>query len=313
MRSQRKPSGGLVATRSLLALLVVSLLGLTSCTGRAKLRGPAPKVNQSFRTETVMLMENGQIEIDSATSRTYRGRRYAPPGAPAPVRGTYSMNASTTLEITILAVEDRQVVERRVKVVADDRRDTMSFDGSPEGSSERGPLVGRTVLQRLTDGFTKSTLEGDDPTPEQEAALADLDPIVSDDEVYPRRSVKPGHAWTVTDRAVLQKVLGDHKTKVTTGSMALTFERIVSFQVQPCALIRTVVDMDGSMQGDDGTDVGIKLKTEGLSHRSLDTGYDLSETSSGSLALSKTIRVDGTPVRVKIVGPITTESTTRPL
>ncbi len=95
--------------------------------------------------------------------------------------------------------------------------------------------------------------------------------------------------------------------------MAMTFERLVSFQVQPCALIRTVIDMDGSMPGDDGTAVRIKLTTEGSSHRSLESGLDLSETSSGSLALLKTIRVDGTPVRVNIVGPITIESTTRPL
>ena len=313
MRSQRKPSGGLVASRSLLSLLVVSLLGLTGCTGRTKLRGPAPKVNQSFRTETVMVMDNGQVEIDSTIARTYRGRRYAPPGTPEPVRGSYSMREATTLDVTILAVDGRQVVERRVKVASDESRHTMSFDGSPEEDWTQGSLVGRTVLQRFADGFTKSTLEGEEPTLEQETALAELEPIVNDDEVYPRRSVKPGFAWTITDQAVLQRILGDRRTKVTKGSMAMTFERLVSFQVQPCALIRTVIDMDGSMPGDDGTNVGIKLKTDGLSHRSLETGYDLSETSSGTVTLSKTLRVDGEAVRVKIAGPITVESTTKPL
>ena len=313
MRASRRRSRGTIAPRSLLALLVVSLLVLTGCTGRTKLRGPDPKVNQSFRTETVLVMDNGQVEIDSTNARTNRGRRYAPPGTPEPVRGTYSMREATTLDVTFLAVDGRQVVERRVKVVSDESRHTMSFDGSPEEDWTQGPLVGRTVLQRFADGFTKSTLEGEVPTLEQETALAELDPIVNDDEVYPRRSVKPGFAWTITDQAVLQRILGDRRTKVTKGSMAMTFERLVSFQVQPCALIRTVIDMDGSMPGDDGTDVGIKLKTEGLSHRSLESGHDLSETASGSLALSRTIRVDGTPVRVKIVGPITVESTTRPL
>lgn len=288
---------------------IASLLLVTGCPGGTNLRGPGPKVNQRLRTETVMMMENGQVEIDSVPGQTYRGRTYRPPGAPEPVLGTFSMHNASTHDVTVVAVDGRQVSELRLTVVADDSRHSMSIDGHEERESARGSLVGRTIHQRREAGGTASTLEGDTPTPEQQKALDELDPIESDDEQYPSRSVKPGYAWTVTDRAVLQRILGG-QMRVATGSMAMSFEQFVSFQVQPCALVKTSLNVSGSMPGDDGTDTGFTLVLEGSSHRSLESGYDLSTTLSGTLTLSRKDLVDGTPVKVRITGPVTLEGTT---
>jgi hypothetical protein len=303
--ANRTPS--LRAHRCCIVLTAAVLTGLGGCSAGPPqvLRGPPPRKGEASRTQTKMVMEKGKISI-----------RFLPRVEGLGLRGierhegTCAMTVTSVEEDEILEVDDRQVTKQHTKFITEDSTQTIEIDGEKDSHTERGPLVGETVLRQPLGGTWKNTLVGKAPTPKQQKELESLPPLENTDDLVPEGAVKPGHTWKI-DAARLRKLIGARCTALT-GEASMTFERTTTHGGESCALIQVTMNVKGKMLDDDNNAMAIEVTATGTTYQSLKTGYDVQTSLTGTIKIEGTVVREGQRIQTEISGPITLESSTKP-
>lgn len=249
------------------------------------LRGLPLPVGTILRTETNLKGQDGSLTI------TGDGKE---------VHGKSNRSTASVEEVKILDVRDGRPTKFSKTVIAFRTVLEDTIDGMVHPDTDVCPLENETILFEVNGGDWVNSLAGKQPTPRQARRLAEMLPPDSDDFKYPLEPVRPGHTWSIKG-AALHRFLGPGFLLVE-GEISCIFERIETFQGEPCAVISCSLQVKGKMLNDDGQEFLVEMGGIGKVHRSLGRGVDLQETMRGQWQFQGIQTDDGVPVRVRIRG-----------
>ncbi|MEK7954192.1 hypothetical protein [Luteolibacter soli] len=180
------------------------------------------------------------------------------------------------------------------------------MENEQPGPEKTDPLQGLPVIIEEKDGKCTVTLEKGEATPEQKAALDELEKDGNDREalaIYGDAPRKPGDKWDV-DLAKLPSFGGAKDLK---GSFVVEFVEVKELQGTSCAVLKSTLDLSGTTvkEGDEPT-LSIKMKGEVVVHRSLEDLVDLDSKMSATLDMDGQA---GPGMKMKITGPVTMSRT----
>jgi hypothetical protein len=276
------------------AAALTALAGCSAEPPQQALRGPGPQPGQSSRTETKYTLTDGSLRMSAAGKK---------------LEGSCDMVMTTVEDTEILAVEGRQVTKHQTTIVSQDREISTRASGRKHRQNERGALVGEQILCERTNGRWRNTVIGKKATAKQLKALAFLEPMENDDDLFPEGPVKPGSTWTV-DGSKLRKFLGTACTSLS-GKATMTFERMNTVNGEPCARIQLALRLKGKILDGDNNPLSFDLDIKGPLYRSLKSGYNAWYVMSGTLQMGGTVVSSGYRVQMEINGPVRAEATTK--
>lgn len=257
------------------------------------LRGPVRAMGSVVRSEMSFQFPEGNILI-TVGDQTVQGRM--------------EMRGQQVLENEVLRAAGPQMGKVKVRYAEDTLDIARIFCGKKSSELEKGPLHGRTVVGDQSAGAWRFHLAEGKPSRDQTIALEELAGGFGAD-IYPARPVRVGESWPV-DPASVKRWLG-HDLLRSTGKAQMTLREITTHAGERCARLELEIDVAGTLKDALGNELEISMGLQGTLYRSLETHTDLSGQMSGLMILEGTVTDDGTPVGVKITGPITVEGRDR--
>ncbi len=224
------------------------------------------------------------------------------------VQGRMEMRGRQVLEHELVSTDGVQ--PRRVKLhyAEDTLAITRVFGGKEDVETEKGPLHGLTVVGDKSAARWQFHLAEGKPSKEQSLALDELAGGF-EDELWPARAVRVGESWTV-DAAAAKRWLG-HDLLRSTGQAKLTLRDITQHGGERCARLELHIDARGAIKDPAGNQMEISMVLEGTLYRSLATHAMVSGQLGGLMILEGSVMEEGTPVAVKISGPVTVDGRDR--
>jgi len=280
--------------RAIAAALTVLVFAAAAHATGYNLRGPSQKVGETIRIETVTKMNDGTMDITASMIS---------------LTGKTDMTVRSTLETTILEMEDDKVTKVRARFVAESQTQMVEMMGQRNQTTTNGPLQGKSIIGTYKDGTWTFELEEGTPTPEQRVRLREiateyrfLDRAAT---VYPDREIKIGESWEV-DAADLPTSFG--RSQRSNGKMTYTLDKVEEVDGEKLAFITVVIDVSATVTGEaDGT---VTMKAEGPLVRSLTRFVDKSSELTGTMEMRM---AQGEDAQVRMRGPLTvTTSESRP-
>lgn len=260
------------------------------------LRGPAPQKGQVF-------VAKGFFKIKDAKSVLKADDNV--------IRSKVSETTTTEYEITVLAVEGRQITKVKTRLVKDATETVDTTDGETNTDTEPSPLEGETVLGEFggTRKWTNTLAGGGKPDDKQRKKLAEFTGPENDDALYPEGKVKVGHTWDAEGSALVNYF--DLSFSNIKGKLKQTFVRVEDVDGEPCAVVETTGTLTAKAKTDEGVlDLTMDL-TKRTVWRSLKTGVDVRDRSTGRLKYAGKLEVDGQKVDYTLEGPFESGGTTK--
>ncbi len=284
------PQASGTVSRIVLPLLAAwSLLFAAGCSSRVDLRGRPPKVGQVYRDEFKVTMTNATI---TAT------------GAGMPETGQMDLLVEAVDEEEILAVADGKVTKSRLKVVSEQRTETIRSQGHTENHTEPSPLQGETIeFEKVGDDW-KRTLVGKVPSPKQAAELKHFPAPESIADWFPAEPVSPGYSWTV-DVSKLRKFFRT-SAEIDSGQWKMKFAKTFKEDGKSYAQIAEDLEIHGTFKDEQG-DLHFDLKTTGAIRLPLQPGGVVTVRVTGPITMSTTVTEGGQQLQMTISGPATVE------
>jgi hypothetical protein len=258
------------------------------------LRGPAPKKGQVY-------LSKGTFKIIAANSILKSGGETH--------KSKLTETATTEYEIKVLAVEGRQVTRCQTKVIKDVTDSIDDEDGEVTTESESSPLEGEVVISEWVGPRKwKHALVDTKATDKQKKKLDDFTGPENDDALYPAEKVKVGHAWTADASGLVN--FFDASFSDLKGKLSLKFVRVEDFDKQPCAVVEMTGVVTAKARTEDGA-LDVRMEIKRTVWRSLTTGVDLKDRTTGKLKYSGKLEIDGQSADYLLEGPFESSGTTR--
>jgi hypothetical protein len=240
------------------------------------LRGPAPKAGQVYVETSAFDIKDGKVSIERSST----------------IEGKIERHSASETEVEILKVDGRNAVKLRTKVVKDSSGSVVKVDGQdPIRKSETKALQGKFVINELVSNKWSHSLDGETADENQRKELKYFDCRVSDDDRYPAQWVKVGCRWNVTPQS-LQRFLGARFVGAIGGGKA-KFVRVETVKGEKYAVIEIDVDLQGTIEEDEGPYVFADIKGKVLTYRSLSLGIESRFTIEGTAAFERHAWVEG--------------------
>jgi hypothetical protein len=250
------------------------------------LRGPSPRVGQTFR------------EVD----------RYEMKGAEFTLKADGNVIATGEMDMTIVreelvtvnATDGRLVTKFATRVVKDEGTVTIRAQGRSETKDDLGELAGQLIVsEKGPTGWTHALPEGQ-PTQLQKEALANRSPWDDEDEI-PAGKQRIGVSWEL-DATRLKKIFGS-SCSAASGKVRAVFVGLKRLNDEPCAVIESTGSLKTKMKlGEHEQMATVDLKfTE---YRSLKRGITLKEEGEAVLRMSWVEKLDGKDVHATLQGKI---------
>lgn len=259
------------------------------------LRGPAPKVGQTFASKGYFKVKDAKVVIKVAGET---------------IRSKTTEGTITNYEIKYLAVEGRQATRVQTKIIKDATTILDNTDGEITEDKETSPLEGETVLSEFGGRRKwKNSLAGTQPDDEQKKKLADFTGPENDDALYPEGKVKVGHSWEA-DGAALVNLFDNSFTNIK-GKVTQKFVKVEEVDGEECAVVETTGTLTCKAKADEGVlDLTMDLNTRTV-WRSLKTGVDVKDITKGRMKYAGKLDVDGTEAEYLLDGPFESGGTTK--
>lgn len=279
--------------------VAVALVGVLNVTGAREdeaydLRGPAPAKGQVVVSKTVFKIKNADLVMKVAGQK---------------VEAKQTMTVTETEEVKVLAVDGRQSTKVQTKMVKEQIETVTTLGGQDMPDTKAGDLEGEVVIsERTGPAKWKHTLVDTKANDKQKKELDKRTGPESQDDLYPEGKTKVGHAWTV-DAAALQRVFGGSITDLK-GKLKMKFVRVEDVDGEACAVIESAGKVTGVAKEDEGT-LDVELDLKGTTWRSIKTGVDVKDKTTGRMKMSGKIEQDGAKVDLVLDGPITIDGTAK--
>jgi len=272
------------------------LAGLVALPGFARddeafdLRGPAPKKGQVYQAK-------GSFTIKNANSVIKLGGQT--------VKSKVTEQTTSENEVEVLSVDGRQVKRCRTRII----KDVTDSKDDEEDSSEVSPLQGEVVLSEWTGTRKwKHALVDTRATEKQKKKLEDLTGPDNDDALYPEGKVKVGHTWTA-DASGLVNFFDASFTDIK-GKLNMKFVKLEMIDGEQCAVIEATGTVTSKAKTDEGKlDMTMDLKR--TVWRSLKTGVDVKDESTGKLKFSGKLKIDDQDADYLLEGPFSAQGATK--
>jgi hypothetical protein len=255
------------------------------------LRGPAPQKGQLFHSSGSFTIKNGNsvIKLGGQT-----------------VRSKVTEKTISENEVKVLAVEGRQVTRCRTRIIKDI---TESKDDDGDTNTENSAIEGETIISDWSGPRKwKHALVDAKPTEKQKKKLDDLTGPDNDDALYPESKVKIGHTW-MTDGSGLVNFFDASFTDIK-GKLTMKFVKLEEIDGEQCAVIEATGTVTSKAKTDEGTlDMTMDLKR--TVWRSLKTGVDLKDKTTGKLKFSGKLSIDGMDADYSLEGPFEAQGNTK--
>lgn len=260
------------------------------------LRGPAPKEKQTFVSKNTMKIKDADTTMKVA-------------GMEVSLKSNLVFTSEE--EVKILAVKGREVTKCQTKVVKEHVAMTATFGGQEINQDESGALEKEIIISERDGKKWKHSLVDTSANEKQKKELANRNGVESDDDLYPAEKVKVGHAWTV-DAAALAKTLGNSFTDLK-GKVKQKFAKVEDLNGEKVAVIESDTKFSGKMKEDGEPSMDVEMEMKITTWRSLKTGLAVKEKYEGKIKLSGTVKMDDAKVEMTLSGPLSGESTTKPV
>lgn len=194
----------------------------------------------------------------------------------------------------------------KVKITYLHASDVMEFTIEGETSKEEtfGPLCGETAIFEFRNGKWEFEKMGRAYTPEQlEELKLECEGLSFDyypGKFYPDKRVKPGYSWAIEGPEIVRLFGTDIKDGK--GSIECTFDKVVTYLDQKCALIQFSFDVSGRMVYEGGDSINITMELSGFTYRSLESHLVIRDEGEGNIGLEGDIQTEAGKMKMKVYG-----------
>ncbi|HJZ59240.1 MAG TPA: hypothetical protein VKE74_30120 [Gemmataceae bacterium] len=258
------------------------------------LRGPAPKKGQVYQSK-------GAFKIKGANSVIKLGGQT--------IKSKYTESTTSEQEVKVLAVEGRQVTRCQTKIIKDVTETTEDSDGEETTEKETSPLQGEVIISEfVAPRKWKHVLVDTKPNDEQKKKLDDLTGPDNDDSLYPEGKVKVGHTWKADASGLVN--FFDASFSDLKGEMTQKFVKVEEVGGEECAVVETTGVLTAKAKTEEGV-LDIRMDIKRTVWRSLASGVDVKDRTTGKLKYSGKIEIDGAEADYLLEGPFEATGTTR--
>jgi WD40 repeat protein len=254
------------------------------------LRGLGPDVGAVYRDERKLAMTNATITVT---------------GTGVSETGQIDLLLEAVDEEEILAVANGHITKSRLKVLSEQRTQTIRVQGQTDKHTEPAPLQGETIEFEKVGEDWKRTLVGKVPNAKQADDLKYFPPPESIADWFPAEPVSPGHSWTV-DVNKLRKFFGT-SAQIDSGRWKMKFDKVIQKDGKPHVQIADELEISGKFKDEKKGDVEFDWKAAGVTHLPLDPGGVVTVQLSGTMTMSAEVTESGMRLKLKITGPKTLE------